>query len=263
MHDTICTRDITQVRQPRDDRRRTAEHCNCETLKPYKQWTPAPASEPRRAAASEEREWGVARRGEANRRSRRGGAAWAAARRRRPEKQQAAGRASRRRGRRRGAAGGGGGGARRRRRRRTSSTRRPWRPVGAGALLSSPSPSRRFWIRAEKRERERERKFAWRLRMAEWRRRKGKEGMTCWGRKPKEEGGNLRFSGPWWCCTQRSWLLHAPRMNGPDCICLRALWFVWKVEKLEDLNHMKNISMEAFEINDWILSYLFKFVCNG
>lgn len=75
--------------------------------------------------------------------------------------------------------------------------------------------------------RERERKFAWRLRMAEWRR-KGKEGMTCWGRKPKEEGGNLRFSGPldhtpWWCCTQRSWLLHAPRMNGPDCICLRAL----------------------------------------
>lgn len=262
MHDTICTRDITQVRQPRDDRRRTAEHCNCETLKPYKQWTPAPASEPRRAAASEEREWGVARRGEARRTGEVGGAG--------PLERLPGGgdlRSSRRRG---GHPGGGGGGE------GQLVVVVVARGVGGGGVPpvrvghgdpwgrgpSSPLPLLLEGSGFAPR-RERERKFAWRLRMAEWRRRKGKEGMTCWGRKPKEEGGNLRFSGPWWCCTQRSWLLHAPRMNGPDCICLRALWFVWKVEKLEDLNHMKNISMEAFEINDWILSYLFKFVCNG
>lgn len=226
MHDTICTRDITQVRQPRDDRRRTAEHCNCETLKPYKQWTPAPASEPRRAAASEEREWGVARRGEANRRSRRGGAAWAAARRRRPEKQQAAGRASRRRGRRRGAAGGGGGGARRRRRRRTSSTRRPWRPVGAGALLSSPSPSRRFWIRAEKRERERgslrggcgwrsggegkERK-EWRV-GGESQRRKG--GISAFRDRWITPPGGAALSAPG-SCTHHAWTVQIASVLGP------------------------------------------------
>lgn len=197
MHDTICTRDITQVRQPRDDRRRTAEHCNCETLKPYKQWTPAPASEPRRAAASEEREWGVARRtGEV------GGAG--------PLERLPGGgdlRSSRRRG---GHPGGGGGGE------GQLVVVVVARGVGGGGVPpvrvghgdpwgrgpSSPLPLLLEGSGFAPR-RERERKFAWRLRMAEWRR-KGKEGMTCWGRKPKEEGGNLRFSGPWWCCTQRS-----------------------------------------------------------